>query len=304
MQSRVAFDQRLMDARISNLQDQRDRPDEYNSTLWRFTAPVSRRSLRGSSSVQPNDGEADTPQFLRSLDVINYRQFGARPPDSNYIFDSLRGVFRYDRQFLMQFQPLMQRRRESTGLGLAAASRIGVSPKRLRIPRLRTPVDVPSGEDSENYRLDEEDYDEESDEDDVEEAKRQGKHDKAEGPPLFEDLFNREQRYQQTDLRDGDDDAGSGSETQGSEAPSSASSSVVAGMSSSTAPWPSLSVPPAILDPISTAIATTPADEPPPYEDLEFQEYEVLEVSVAVSGNPGDLEEPVEEEQNTQRGEE
>ena len=47
MQSRVAFDQRLMDARISVLQDQRDKPDEYNERLWRFTAPVSRRSLRG-----------------------------------------------------------------------------------------------------------------------------------------------------------------------------------------------------------------------------------------------------------------
>lgn len=302
MQSRVAFDQRLMDARISDLQDQRDKPDEYNERLWQFIAPVSRRSLRGSSFVQ-NDGEADTPQFLRSLNVINYRQFGARPPDHNYVFDSLRGVFRYDRQFLMQFRPIMQGRRESTGLGRAAASRTGISPKRLRIPRLRTPLNVPSGEDSEDYHLREEEYDEESDEDDVEREEQQGKQDDAEGPPLFKDLLNSEQGHQQTDLRHGDDDADSGSETLISEAPSSASSSVVGSINSSNAPWSLLSVPPAAYGTVSTAITTAPADEPPPYEDLEFQEYEVLEVSVAVRGNPGDLEERVEEEQNMERGE-
>ena len=74
--------------------------EEYNTRLNK-SMRMTRRELRGDEAVK-GDPLADLPQFVRDLDVVNYRSLMREDcvPSSEDIYDSKQGHFRYSRSFL------------------------------------------------------------------------------------------------------------------------------------------------------------------------------------------------------------
>lgn len=78
--------------------------EEYNRKLSR-SLKMSRRQMRGDDAVQ-GDPEAGVLQFVRDLDVVNYRSLMPDDcaPSAEEIYESKRGRWRYNKNFLLRAQ--------------------------------------------------------------------------------------------------------------------------------------------------------------------------------------------------------
>jgi hypothetical protein len=101
-QEMVEAKQRTMAALSADL-------EEYNR-LRPKTLRMSRRELRGDAAVRFYS-DPDKLQYVRHLDAINYESFISKKsaPTGQEIFDSKRGYWRYNRQFLLSFRRLAHR---------------------------------------------------------------------------------------------------------------------------------------------------------------------------------------------------
>lgn len=114
MESKIAFDQKMMDARERELGSQMGDLQEYESNR-RKQMRMSRREMRGDDAVK-DDPDADVPQFLRNLDTLNYKNYCGKQPTGDEIYRSQHGQWRYNRDFLMCFRRRCSRQWESTSL--------------------------------------------------------------------------------------------------------------------------------------------------------------------------------------------
>ena len=97
-ESRLAFDQKMQDARAKRSLSFEDRTRKQQN-LYR----MSRRELRGNEAVE-QDPLADAPQFVRHLDTVNYQRFMRREhaPSGEQVYRSKLGRWVYDRNFLIE----------------------------------------------------------------------------------------------------------------------------------------------------------------------------------------------------------
>jgi hypothetical protein len=98
MESRLAFDQKMQDARARRGLSFEDRTRKQQK-LYK----MSRRELRGDEAVA-QDLEADAPQFVRHLDTINYQRFMRREhtPSGEQVYQSKMGRWVYHQSFLLK----------------------------------------------------------------------------------------------------------------------------------------------------------------------------------------------------------
>ena len=98
--SRRAWNQKMIEARKRSARSRMLDLEEYNTKLTR-SMKVTRRELRGDEAVK-GDPLADLPQFIRDLDVVNYRSLMAEDcvPSPEDIYHSKHRHFRYTRAFL------------------------------------------------------------------------------------------------------------------------------------------------------------------------------------------------------------
>ena len=98
IESRLAFDQKMQDARAKRGLSFEDRTRKQQK-LYR----MSRRELRGNEAVE-QDPLADAPQFVRHLDTMNYQRFMRREhaPSGEQVYQSKLGRWVYDRNFLIE----------------------------------------------------------------------------------------------------------------------------------------------------------------------------------------------------------
>ena len=262
MQSRVALDQRLFDSRINDLLSQKDSPEHRHSNIWTYREPMTRRDLRGSQAIDEDDHDADTPQFLRHLDAVNYRSFNRRPPDSNFVFDSFAGIFRYDMKFLLQFRKTMRR---PTPAGHIARARMERYTQ--RIPALK-PLSISD-----------------SSEDEDGEAGTDGD-DRPETNPDYDGHDT--SMSDRDDGRRGRKNKGKAKSTKSSNATHAMSNESIDDSSGSGIKKEALShaspklspSSPSTFEPIEMSANTSsavPRDDPIPYEAIEFEEYQVIE---------------------------
>lgn len=101
MESRIAFDQKLMDARERELNSQIADFEEYESNR-RKQMRMSRRELRGDEAVR-DDPDADVEQFVRNLDILNYQSLCGKQPSGDEIYGSKHGKWKYESNFLKRF---------------------------------------------------------------------------------------------------------------------------------------------------------------------------------------------------------
>jgi hypothetical protein len=101
MESRIAFDQRMSDARARELNSQMADFEEYRSNRRREMR-MSRREMRGDEAVK-DDPDADLQQFLRNLDIINYQNYCYEQPTGDEIYASKHGSWKYNTGFLKRF---------------------------------------------------------------------------------------------------------------------------------------------------------------------------------------------------------
>jgi hypothetical protein len=97
-ESRLAFDQKMQDARAKRSLSFEDRTRKQQN-LYR----MSRRELRGNEAVK-QDPLADAPQFVRHLDTMNYQRFmrWEHAPSGEQVYQSKLGRWVYDRNFLIE----------------------------------------------------------------------------------------------------------------------------------------------------------------------------------------------------------
>lgn len=98
-----AWTTKMIEARTRREESRRADLEEYHR-LRLQQLRMSRRQLRGDASVR-SDPDADTPQFVRDLDTVNYERFVGRQnaPDGRAIYLSKSGKFTYSRRFLHSF---------------------------------------------------------------------------------------------------------------------------------------------------------------------------------------------------------
>jgi hypothetical protein len=98
IESRLAFDQKMQDARAK-----RGLSFEEGARRQQKLYKMSRRELRGDQAVA-QDFEADTPQFVRHMDTINYQRFmrWEDTPSGEQVYQSKLGRWVYDRNFLLE----------------------------------------------------------------------------------------------------------------------------------------------------------------------------------------------------------
>lgn len=102
MESRIAFDQKMMDAREREFNSQLADFEEYESNRRRQML-MSRRELRGDAAVE-DDPDADVQQFVRNLDIFNYHRLCGGQPTGDEIYNSKHGKWKYNTMFLKCFQ--------------------------------------------------------------------------------------------------------------------------------------------------------------------------------------------------------
>jgi hypothetical protein len=84
--------------RRQETRERRPRDDVFSLTRSRFTDFERRRIER---LLNPDETGA---QYVRHLAEIDYKAFGARRPHRKRVMDSMKGIFKYDLDFLMQFE--------------------------------------------------------------------------------------------------------------------------------------------------------------------------------------------------------
>ena len=91
---------KIIEARARNAASRSADLFEYNRRRL-AERTMSRREMRGNDAVR-DDPDADTPQFVRHLDTINYRSYMSEiaAPGPETVFASKRGYWRYSRSFL------------------------------------------------------------------------------------------------------------------------------------------------------------------------------------------------------------
>jgi hypothetical protein len=108
MESRIAFDHKISDARGREISSRLADLDEYERNRRRQML-MSRRELRGDEAVE-NDPDADVQQFLRNLDVFNYHGLvfcldclSGVQPSGDEVYASKHGRWKYSSHFLKCF---------------------------------------------------------------------------------------------------------------------------------------------------------------------------------------------------------
>ncbi len=120
MESRIAFDQKMMDAREREFSSQLADFEEYESNRRRQML-MSRRELRGDAAVE-HDPDADVQQFVRNLDMFNYHRFCGGQPTGDEIYNSKYGQWKYNTKFLKCFQQRGVGHKDATSLRSATTS--------------------------------------------------------------------------------------------------------------------------------------------------------------------------------------
>ena len=120
MESRIAFDQKMMDAREREFSSQLADFEEYESNRRRQML-MSRRELRGDAAVE-DDPDADVQQFVRNLDILNYHRFCGEQPTGDEIYNSKHGQWKYNANFLKCFQQRRVGHKDAASLRSATSS--------------------------------------------------------------------------------------------------------------------------------------------------------------------------------------
>ncbi|ERF75148.1 hypothetical protein EPUS_06188 [Endocarpon pusillum Z07020] len=120
MESRIAFDQKMMDAREREFSSQLADWEEYESNRRRQML-MSRRELRGDAAVE-DDPDADMQQFVRNLDILNYYRFCGEQPTGDEIYNSKHGQWQYNAKFLKCFQQRRIGHKDAASLRSATCS--------------------------------------------------------------------------------------------------------------------------------------------------------------------------------------
>ena len=99
--SRHMWTQQMIDAKQRSIEALAADIGEYNRTRL-TTMRMTRRELRGEDVVR-DDPEADMPQYVRHLDTVNYEHYMEHDaaPSGQEVYDSKRGFWRYNKQFLL-----------------------------------------------------------------------------------------------------------------------------------------------------------------------------------------------------------
>ncbi|RVX67901.1 hypothetical protein B0A52_08506 [Exophiala mesophila] len=107
--TRHSWNRRMVEARARTIASRQADIEEYNRKRLMLMR-MSRREMRGDDAVQ-GDAEADTPQFVRHLDTMNYRTYmdEAVAPTPEAVYDSKRGYWRYNPGFLIKIGARVQR---------------------------------------------------------------------------------------------------------------------------------------------------------------------------------------------------
>lgn len=108
MERRAAFDQKCLDQAFRTRNEYRNESWPEKLARLKPNYQVSRRNLNDIKKL-PHDGHGDDiwmnrPRFLGRLDLIDYSGCGVEPPQRHRIDESLKGDFRYDEEFLVQFR--------------------------------------------------------------------------------------------------------------------------------------------------------------------------------------------------------
>ncbi|KAK7890549.1 hypothetical protein LTR67_007757 [Exophiala xenobiotica] len=100
--TRHHWNQKMIEARARNAASRQADLEEYNRRRLRLMR-MSRREMRGDEAVK-DDPDADTPQFVRHLDTINYRSYmdESAAPTGDNVYDSKRGYWRYSLDFVLK----------------------------------------------------------------------------------------------------------------------------------------------------------------------------------------------------------
>jgi hypothetical protein len=108
MESRIAFDHKMRDARRREISSQLADLEEYERNRRRQML-MSRRELRGDEAVE-DDPDADVQQFLRNLDMFNYQGLifclecrSGVQPSGDEVYASKHGRWKYNSHFLKCF---------------------------------------------------------------------------------------------------------------------------------------------------------------------------------------------------------
>jgi len=141
MESRIAFDHKMRDARGREISSQLADLDEYERNRRRQML-MSRRELRGDEAVE-NDPDADIQQFLRNLDMFNYQGlvfcrecFSGVQPNGDEVYASKHGRWKYNSHFLKCFM------RKCRSHNNVAALRSVTSPDPADAPMPKTNMDL------------------------------------------------------------------------------------------------------------------------------------------------------------------
>jgi hypothetical protein len=109
MESRIAFDHKIRDARKREISSQLADLEEYERNRRRQML-MSRRELRGDEAVK-NDPDADVQQFVRNLDMFNYESLlfcrgilSRVQPTGDEVYASKHGRWKYNSHFLKHFR--------------------------------------------------------------------------------------------------------------------------------------------------------------------------------------------------------
>ncbi|KIW18341.1 hypothetical protein PV08_02629 [Exophiala spinifera] len=106
--TRHHWNQKMVEARARNAAARQADLEEYNRRRQKLLR-MSRREMRGDEAVR-DDPDADVPQFIRHLDTVNYRAYlnETAAPSGDSVYDSKRGYWRYNTEFLLKMRPRCQ----------------------------------------------------------------------------------------------------------------------------------------------------------------------------------------------------
>ncbi|KAL6242940.1 hypothetical protein RBB50_010040 [Rhinocladiella similis] len=102
--TRHHWNQKMIEARARNAASRQADLEEYNRRRQKLLR-MSRREMRGDEAVK-DDPDADLPQFVRHLDTVNYRAYldEKAAPSGDGVYDSKRGYWRYNKEFLLKIR--------------------------------------------------------------------------------------------------------------------------------------------------------------------------------------------------------
>ena len=122
MQSRLAFDQKLimMDASERVVSVPEKCYDVESPQTWRDRILLSRRDIRGNYAVK-DDPDADVRQYLRYLDIVDYKSLCQELPMANEIWGSKLGEWKYNTGFLRCFMKKCTKHKDAASLKKATS---------------------------------------------------------------------------------------------------------------------------------------------------------------------------------------